>query len=104
MNVFDGYNDRFNEEVRLIILKGLRGEVSGRMSDSMLMFVLETFAVHRSKEYLRTQLQWMEREAGALILHKAGSAVIAELTQAGENHLDRRANIEGIKPPSRARG
>ena len=104
MSVFEGYHDRFNEEVRLIILKGLRDEESGRMSDSMLMFVLEAFAVTRSKEYLRTQLAWMEREAGAVKLHVAGTAVIAELTQAGENHLERRGQIEGIKPPSRVRG
>lgn len=102
-SVFDGYHDRFNEEVRLIILKGLYDEESGQMSDSMLMFVLEAFAVNRSREYLRTQLRWLEQQAGAVKLREISTAMIAELTQIGEDHLTRRASIEGVKPPSRSR-
>lgn len=103
MSPFDGYHDRFNQEVRLIILKGLQDEDSGQLSDKMLMYVLEAFLINRSLEYLRTQLTWLETQAGAVKLHKPGSAFIAELTQAGEDHLMRRTKIEGIMPPSRVR-
>ncbi len=102
-SIFDGYHERFNEEVRLIILKGLHDEESGRLSDSMLMIVLEAFAVNRSREYLRTQLNWLETQAGAVKLRMISTAVIVELTQIGEDHLMRRASIEGIKQPSRVR-
>lgn len=103
-SVFDGYHERFNEEVRLIILKALQDEPSGRMSDSMLEIVLEAFAVRRSREFIRTQMKWMETQAAAVKLTSVGTVIIAELTQAGEDHLLRRISIEGIKPPSRVWG
>jgi hypothetical protein len=68
----EGFNDYFDGEVRLIILKGLAAEDSGRLSDAMLMHVLETFAVTRSRDYLKTQLRWLERESGSVILREAG--------------------------------
>lgn len=100
---FDGYHDRYNEEVRLIILKALMDEPAGVMTDSMLEIVLEAFAVKRSREYIVTQMEWLETQAGAVKLTRSGTVTIAELTQTGENHVNRRAPITGVKLPSRTR-
>lgn len=99
-NVFSAYPELYDQEVRLTILKGLADEDNGRLSDAMLMLVFEAFAINKSREYLRNQLRWLEREAGAVRLRQAGTAVIAELTDAGMAHVRRKTLIEGIKPPS----
>ncbi|APE43641.1 hypothetical protein BOO69_09610 [Sulfitobacter alexandrii] len=99
-NVFEGYSDHFDAEVRLVILKALADEPAKAMSDSLIMVVLKEFAVRRSREYLHTQLDWLERQAGAVRLRKAGTAIIAHLTERGQEHLDRDGMIVGIKQPS----
>lgn len=99
-DIFGGYSDHYDAEVRLVILKALDDEDSKTLNDSMLHTVLKTFAIRRTREYLGTQLRWMEREASAVRLTTAGSAVIAHLTQQGADHLSRDGLIVGIKPPS----
>ncbi|KPN64268.1 hypothetical protein SAMN04488527_101271 [Aliiroseovarius crassostreae] len=101
--LFDGYSDHFNAEARLIILRALSEEKAGRLNSTMITKVLESFAINRSREYVHTQLRWLETEAQAVILTEAGSVLVAELTQQGEDHLERRAKIEGISSPSRRR-
>lgn len=98
--VFDGYSDHFDAEVRLIILKALDGEQGKALNDSLIMVVLQQFAVRRSRDYLRIQLAWMEENGGAIRLTKAGTSVIAHLTERGAEHLARNSLIVGIKPPS----
>ncbi|WP_224825608.1 hypothetical protein [Cognatishimia sp. MH4019] len=100
-NLFDGYEDHFNAEVRLIILRALSEEADGRLNSSMLMKVLEAFAINRTREFVHTQLRWLEKQAQAVVLTEAGSVLVAELTEQGENHLKRKAVIEGINQPSR---
>ncbi|PIE13949.1 MAG: hypothetical protein CSA70_03610 [Rhodobacterales bacterium] len=99
--MFDGYADHFNEEVRLVILKILAEQSDGRLNDSMMLTVLETFAINRTREYLRTQLRWLADEGQAITISKVGTVWISELTQQGEHHLARKVLIEGIKRPSR---
>lgn len=99
-DVFEGYSDHFDAEVRLIILKALNGEPAKALNDSLIMVVLAEFAIRRDRDYLRTQLKWMETNAGVVRLTQAGTAVIAHLTEQGANHLSRISEISGIKPPS----
>ena len=98
--VFEGYSDHFDAEVRLIILKALDGEPAKALNDSLLMVVLSEFAIRRDRDYLRTQLLWMENSAGAVRLTQAGTSIIAHLTETGANHLMRVTNLSGIKAPS----
>jgi len=99
-NVFEGYSDHFDAEVRLVILKALNDEPAKAMSDSLLLVVLKEFAIRRSREYLHTQLKWMETQAGAIRLTQAGTAIIAHLAERGAEHLNRDGVIIGIKAPS----
>ena len=100
-NVFDGYSDHFDAEVRLIILKALNDEPGKALTDSFLISpVFVEFAIRRDRDYLRTQLGWMETQAGVVRLTKAGTAIIVHLTERGANHLNRIINVSGIKAPS----
>lgn len=99
-NVFDGYSDHFDAEVRLVILKALDGENAKAMSDSLLLVVMKEFAIRRSRDYLRNQLLWLEETAGAVRLTQAGTAIIAHLTERGADHISRDGLIIGVKPPS----
>lgn len=98
--IFEGYSDHFDEEVRLIILKALDGEQSKSLNDSLIEVALRTFGVMRSREYLRSQLAWLEAQGRAVKLTAAGSAIIAQLTRQGSDHLNRIQPIVGVKLPS----
>ena len=98
---FEGYEDHLNADVRLIILRALAEEPDGRLNSTMIMKLLESFAINRTREYVHTQLRWMETQAQAVHITQAGSILVAELTQQGEDHLSRKVVIEGINRPSR---
>tara|TARA_R110000796_G_scaffold45616_14_gene110316 strand:- start:8812 stop:9138 length:327 start_codon:yes stop_codon:yes gene_type:complete len=100
-NVFEGYSDHFDAEVRLIILKALQDEPGKALTDSFIISpVFAEFSIRRDRDYLRTQLKWMETQAGAVRLTQAGTAIIVHLTERGANHLSRISEISGIKAPS----
>lgn len=99
----DGYEDHFNADARLIILRALAEEADGRLNSTMIMSVLESFAIRRTREWVHTQLRWLEKQAQAVIITEAGSVLVAELTQQGEDHINRRIVLEGVNPPSRRR-
>ncbi|KAK0341074.1 hypothetical protein LTR94_027910, partial [Friedmanniomyces endolithicus] len=51
------YEDKTAEDGRLVILKELALQVDGRLNEVTLQRVLETFAITRSREWVRTQLR-----------------------------------------------
>lgn len=103
MSIFDGYSDHFDATARLTILKALASEVDYRLNDTLLMRTLEAFAIKRGRGYLRNQLRWLEQEAGAVRLHEVGSVIVAELTEAGLDHVERRLVLDGVLKPSPVR-
>ncbi|MBB4066262.1 VpaChn25_0724 family phage protein [Gellertiella hungarica] len=87
------------EDARLVILKALAQESNNTLNESILTKVLETFGHTRSREWVRTQLLKLQ-ELGAVRTVEAGTVVIASLTQAGLDHVERRSIIAGIARPS----
>lgn len=102
--MFEGYHDAFDAEARLIILRALNDETDGRLNDSFLTTVLETFGIKRGRPYLRSQINWLRDQCGAVTTRQIGTTLVVEITQQGEDHMERRVPIEGIKLPSRKRG
>lgn len=100
---FEGYADHYDQEVRLIILRALNDDPDGTMSERRLLIVFEQFGIMKGRDYLRTQLRWLESDARAVILREPGTSMIATLSEQGEAHVTRRAVIEGIMRPSRPR-
>lgn len=84
---------------RLVILRALAAETDRHLNDSLLVAALEAFGHHVSRDYVRTQLRALD-ELGAVTLHSAGSAMVAELLQPGLDHVERRAILEGVQRPS----
>lgn len=84
---------------RLIILRELAQQPDGRLNDSLLTRVLEQFGHNRSREWVRTQILKLA-ELGAVTITTAGSVLVASITRAGLDHVERRSVIEGIERPS----
>lgn len=106
--IFDGYSDHYNEAARLTILRALAAEVDGRLNESLLSRVLEGYAFKRGRSWLRTQLRWLEQEAGAIVVREVqgvqGALMIAEITECGMDHVERRQVLDGIQRPAPVRG
>lgn len=93
------YDDKVAEDGRLVILKELAAQVDGRLNEVTLMRVLDTFAIKRSREWVRTQLRKLN-ELEAVRVTEAGTVMIAQLTTLGRNHVERREVIDGVSRPS----
>lgn len=96
MSDFDAF---LTEDARLVILKALAGETNNSLNEAIMTKVLDTFGHNRSREWVRTQLHKLA-DLGAIRTTQAGTVVIATLTQAGLDHVQRRGVIEGIARPS----
>lgn len=86
-------------DARLTILKELARQIDGRLNDSILLSVLDAFGYRRSREWVRTQILKL-KELGAVTTVESGTVIIASITRAGLDHVDRRSIIEGIARPS----
>lgn len=95
----DDYLKFTEENVRLIILKGMADEDNATLNDARIGVLLETFGYSKTQEYIRNQLAYLEQEVGALKLFAAGTAVMATLTKAGRNHVERRRFLPGVQRP-----
>ena len=93
------YEDKTAEDGRLVILKELALQVDGRLNEVTLQRVLETFAITRSREWVRTQLRKLA-ELEAIRITEAGTVMMAEIRTLGRNHVERRERIEGVTRPS----
>lgn len=93
---FDAY---LTEDARLVMLKELARQPDGTLNETILVRVLDSFGHRRSRDWLRTQLRAMA-DVGAVRITEAGSVMIAEITRAGLDHVERRSVIEGIARPS----
>ncbi|MCR9122990.1 VpaChn25_0724 family phage protein [Oceaniradius stylonematis] len=100
---FEGYAEHYAAEARLIILKALADQNDYRLNDKMLTTVLQQFAINRGRDFTRNQLSWLEENASAVKLIRAGTAIVAELTEAGLDHVERRTVLHGVARPSPAR-
>jgi hypothetical protein len=85
-------------DARLVILTELARQTDGRLNDTVLAAALDARGFRRSREWVRTQIAKLA-ELGALAATPAGSVVVAALTRAGRDHVERRSRIEGVARP-----
>ncbi len=93
------YETLVAQDARLIVLKELAMQTDGRSNEVVLTRVLDAFGIRRSRDWVRTQLTAMA-ELDAVRVSEAGTVLVATLTKAGRNHVDRRSVIAGIARPS----
>lgn len=89
-------------DARLVMLRELAAQVNGRLSDVLLQRTLDAYGIARDGDWIRTQLNKLDM-LGAISLREAGDMVIARIEPAGRDHLEERAVLEGVTPPSKAR-
>jgi hypothetical protein len=94
-----GYEEHLAEDARLVILRELACQTDGRLNDTILTSVLDSFGYRRSREWVRTQMAKLE-ELGAVTIVEAGTVRIASVTRAGIDHVERRSVIDGVARPS----
>ncbi len=92
------YELRIAEDGRLVMLRELAAQTDGRLNEIMLMRVLDAFGISRSREWVRTQMRALA-ELDAVRVTENGTVMIAQLTRAGRNHVERRSIIDGISRP-----
>ncbi|WP_236020617.1 VpaChn25_0724 family phage protein [Devosia sediminis] len=88
-----------NANAKLVILRELSKMTDGRLNDAILEGVLDKFGHRRSRDWVRTQLRALA-DIGALTTTEVGSVMVAEITRAGIDHVDRRVVLEGVARPS----
>lgn len=93
------YQEFATHDARLVILRELAAQSDGRLNEVILTAALDAFGYRRSREWVRTQLRKLD-EIGAVTIVEAGSVMIASITRAGVDHVDRRAFLEGVARPS----
>ncbi|MEO0496910.1 MAG: hypothetical protein AAF141_06000 [Pseudomonadota bacterium] len=98
--MFEGYAEHYNANARLIILRALAEQTDYRLNDSLLLQVLNSFAINKGKGFLRAQLQWLQDEGSCVKIHEIGTAVIAELSATGLDHVEKRIVVPGVLRPS----
>lgn len=94
-----GYDDYMTADARLVILRELNRQSDGRLNEAILTAVLDNFGHRRSREWVRTQLHKLE-ELGAVRVAPAGTVLVAAITRAGVDHVERRSYFEGVAKPS----
>lgn len=88
------------KEARLVVLRLLAEQSDRRLNSSLLREELsDRWAINRTREWLHTQLRAMA-DIGAVRLTEAGTVLIAEITQRGLDHVERRIALDGVKRPS----
>jgi repressor of nif and glnA expression len=87
-------------EARLVVLRMLAEQSDRRLNSSLLRDELaERWAINRSRDWLHVQLRFLA-DIGAAHLTEAGSVMIAEITQRGLDHVERRIVLDGVRRPS----
>lgn len=96
MSDFDAY---LTADARLTMLKELSKQPDGSLNETLLTKVLDIFGHRRSRDWVRTQLHKLA-ELGAISCDTVGSVLVARITRAGLDHVERRSFIEGVAKPS----
>lgn len=96
----DDYDDFTDQDIRLIILRALAAEDNGSMHEGRLEFELRRFGYTKTRDYIRNQLVWLEKDAGAVKTRVEGTVMVATIRKAGRAHVERAKFLLGVKRPS----
>lgn len=98
------YEEYIILDARLVILRELAKQPDGRLNETLVTRALELFAYNRSREWVRTQLRKLEELGAVRIMSvdrpEVEPILIATITRAGVDHVERRSFLEGVARPS----
>jgi hypothetical protein len=93
------YRKHVAEDVRRIMLETLAREPGVTLNENLIGRVLEGYGHRKPADYVRGELEWLDR-AHALALTEVGGLLIAKLLTKGLEHVERRALIPGVAKPA----
>lgn len=90
-------------EARLAILAELARQRDETLNSLAITRVVDALGIRRSREWIETQMIKLE-DLGAVTLHHSdlaglGRVIVATLTEAGRDHVERRGAIAGVATP-----
>ncbi|MDC5071473.1 VpaChn25_0724 family phage protein [Acinetobacter baumannii] len=94
------FENHLKEEMRLVILRLLNELPSYRGNSSTLHSGLSHWGLSFSRDQVKTELYWL-KEQGCIEVEMDNPAVlVVKLTERGQDVVESRARIHGIKRPS----
>lgn len=94
------FENHLKEEMRLVLLCLLNEMPSYRGNSSTLHSGLDRWGLSFSRDQVKTELYWL-KDQGCLTIEMDDPAVIVvKLTERGQDVIENRARIHGIKRPS----
>lgn len=93
---------KMRADARLIMLKALAEmQPDETLHSGYLQEAVATYGgIRRDRDWIHDEMSWLG-DHGAVSVRRAGTVMIATLTEKGHRHLDRQIAIEGVARPSR---
>lgn len=91
---------RIREDARLIVLRLLAEQPHETLNSTHILAELRRFGIRHDRAWLHDELEYLAAR-DAITIMKAGSVIVATLTDKGERHLNRDIAINGVARPAR---
>ena len=94
------FEDHLKEEMRLVLLRLLNEMPSYRGNSSTLHSGLDRWGLSFSRDQVKTELYWLKDQSCLTIEMDDPAVIVVKLTERGQDVIENRARIHGIKRPS----
>ncbi|MHA4952230.1 ArsR family transcriptional regulator [Acinetobacter pittii] len=94
------FENHLKEEMRLVILRLLNELPSYRGNSSTLHSGLNHWGLSFSRDQVKTELYWLKEQGCVEVEMDNPAVVVVKLTERGQDVVEGRARIHGIKRPS----
>lgn len=94
------FENQLKEEMRLVILRLLNELPSYRGNSSTLHSGLNHWGLSFSRDQVKTELHWLKEQGCITIEFDNPDVIVVKLTERGQDVVEGRAKIYGIKRPS----
>ncbi|EXB26078.1 hypothetical protein J537_2315 [Acinetobacter baumannii 1437282] len=94
------FENQLKEEMRLVLLRLLNELPSYRGNSSTLHGGLHNWGLSFSRDQVKTELYWLKEQGCVEVEMDSAAVVVVKLTERGQDVVESRARIHGIKRPS----
>lgn len=94
------FENHLKEEMRLVLLRLLNEMPSYRGNSSTLHSGLNHWGLSFSRDQVKTELYWLKSQGCLEIEMDDPAVIVVKLTERGQDAIENRARIHGIKRPS----
>lgn len=94
------FENHLKEEMRLVLLRLLNEMPSYRGNSSTLHSSLDRWGLSFSRDQVKTELYWLKDQGCLSIEMEDPAVVVVKLAERGQDVIENRTRIHGIKRPS----